>query len=76
MGTCDRCEKYAEIGRLPTGGSTTVFLCRECWHAELSWRKARNRRLPASAKFALPAFCSEELGAELDEYFDSLSEAE
>ena len=56
---CDNCGTAArEVRSLPTGGWANAILCRQCFAAEISYRKDRNAELGNWTKFALPTWDS------------------
>lgn len=51
---CDKCDGQVTSARLDTGGSSGVFLCRDCWQKEMVWRNLRNSEV--TSKFKIKAF--------------------
>lgn len=39
---CNKCGKKTRACRMMAGGDTGLYLCRDCWNAEMEWRKTRN----------------------------------
>jgi len=41
------------VRRLDTGGSSGLFLCQECWKAEMEYRKERNKELAEDVQYQI-----------------------
>lgn len=51
-GWCDYGEDgEKEVVQLPTGGSSTAFLCKQHFKKEMDWRKTRNKTLSKENRF-------------------------
>ena len=58
---CDWGHEADEVRRLPTGGNSAVFLCRQHFNKELQWRRERNKELDYGVQFDIVSWHSLEL---------------
>lgn len=48
------CSPREQVRVLPSGGDSNLILCNACYHAEIAFRRERNKELSKDCQFKLP----------------------
>lgn len=43
---CEKCDKEKELRRVELGGGAGIYICKECFHDEMEYRKYMNSKYP------------------------------